>query len=65
VNDPRKPDWRVCTPSQLDSDRWVEVGAAWRGKTHQGEEYISIQLDLMPIVGKLTLFPIKKKKDGT
>lgn len=62
MNSPRKPDWRVCTPSQLDPDRWVEVGAAWRGKSRHGEEYISVQLDLMPIEGKLTLFPIRDQK---
>lgn len=61
MNAPRKPDWRVATPSQLDPDRWIDIGAAWRGKTREGDEYISVQLDVMP-VGKLTLFPIRDKK---
>lgn len=59
---PRKPDWRVSTPSQIDPDCWVDVGAAWNGETNDGKKYVSVQLDVMPTVGKLTLFPISPKK---
>jgi uncharacterized protein (DUF736 family) len=58
VNKPRKPNWRVSTPSQLDPDRWIDIGAAWDGTTDDGQKYISVQLDVMPTIGKLTLFPI-------
>lgn len=57
MNPPRRPDWRVSTPSQLDPDRWIDIGAAWSDKTKEGGKYISVQLDVMPAVGKLTLFP--------
>jgi uncharacterized protein (DUF736 family) len=59
VNPSRKPDYRVATPSQLDPDRWIDIGAAWEGRTDSGATYISVQLDVMPTIGKLTLFPIK------
>lgn len=58
----RKPDWKVSTPSQLNPDRWVDIGVAWNSKAEGGDNYISIQLDVMPAVGKLTLFPIAAKK---
>lgn len=53
----RKPDWRVSTPSQIDPDRWVDIGAAWSGETESGQRYMNVQLDVMPVVGRLTLFP--------
>jgi uncharacterized protein (DUF736 family) len=62
MNKPRKPDWRVSTPSQIDPDRWIDIGAAWDGETDEGNEYISVQLDVMPTVGKLTLFPWEREK---
>ena len=58
---PRKPDWSVSTPSQLDPDRWVTIGAAWKSETEHGVSYISVHLDVMPITGRLSLFPIREK----
>ena len=58
---PRKPDWRVSTPSQIDPKRWVDIGAAWSSVTDEGIAYVSIQLDVMPVTGKLSLFPSKGK----
>lgn len=60
---PRRPDWKVATPSQVDPDRWIDIGAGWNGQTDQGKHYINVQLDVMPNVGRLTLFPIQKKED--
>jgi len=62
VSETRKPDWRVSTPSQLVPDRWIDIGAAWDGKTDEGNKYISVQLDVMPTIGKLTLFPWERTK---
>lgn len=62
---PRRPDWRVSTPSQLDPSRWVDIGAAWDGSTDDGRKYVSVQLDVMPPTGKLTLFPFKDKAKKT
>lgn len=57
MNHPSKPDFRVATPSQLNPNRWVDIGAAWHSRTEDGGAYISVQLDVMPSTGKLTLFP--------
>lgn len=58
---PRKPDWRVATQSQIDPERWIDIGAAWDAETDQGKRYITVQLDVMPTIGRLTLFPTQKK----
>jgi uncharacterized protein (DUF736 family) len=54
----------VSTPSQIDPDRWVTIGAAWKARTDNGNgiEYISVQLDVMPNTGRLSLFPFREKK---
>lgn len=57
----RRPDWRVSTPSQVDTSRWVDIGVAWNSNTDDGNTYIGVQLDVMPPTGKLTLFPFKDK----
>jgi uncharacterized protein (DUF736 family) len=57
VNPPRKPDYRVATPSQVVPSRWVNIGSAWDCRTEDGGAYIGVQLDVMPPTGKLTLFP--------
>lgn len=62
MNKPRKPDWRVSTPSQIDPERWIDIGAAWNGETDEGTKYMTVQLDVMPTIGKLTLFPWAKEK---
>lgn len=59
---PRKPDWSVSTPSQIDPNRWVTIGAAWKSRTDNGVEYVSVQLDVMPSTGRLSLFPFREKK---
>ena len=56
----RKPDWSVNTPSQIDPDRWVKIGAAWDSKTEEGVSYVSVQLDVMPVTGRISLFPWAK-----
>ena len=38
MNKPRKPDWRVATPSQLDPERWVNIGA----KTYSEGDFLSL-----------------------
>lgn len=58
----RKPDFSVSTPSQIDPERWVTIGAAWKSATDSGIEYIGVQLDVMPTTGRLSLFPFREKK---
>lgn len=62
---PGKPDWRVSTPSQIDPDRWIVIGAAWNSQTDEGSKYVTVHLDVMPTTGRITLFPWMKTAKET
>jgi hypothetical protein len=55
----KRPDYRVVVPidGKDDKTRWREVGAAW---VNDGGS-ISVFLDVVPVTGKIVLFP---PKDG-
>ena len=54
-----QPDFLVYNVKEYDKDKsnWTRVGAAWY---HKDEEGLSIEFDLLPLDGKLTL---RKPKD--
>ena len=58
-----KPDYEVFTVKDLGDDKksiWTKVGAGW---THNDGEGINIQLDAIPVDGKLSIRKWKDKKE--
>ncbi len=57
------PDYYVTAADPHKEKRYFPIGAAWKGTTEKGVEYISVRLNSAPLDGKLRLFP--PRPDGT
>jgi hypothetical protein len=56
----KKPDWRVLVSRENgDKNFYTEVGSAW----NVAKDGISIQLNALPVDGKLVLFPREEEKE--
>lgn len=57
-----KPDFIARTPKSIDGDKtvWTRVGAAWKNRT----EGYTIELDCLPLNGKIVLLPPKEEADA-
>lgn len=59
--------WDVCTAREVERDGnkktyWVKVGAAFE-KVRDGKQEIAIELDALPVSGRMRLFEPRERDD--
>ena len=63
MNTNTRPDYEVFTVKDLGDDKkaiWTKIGSGW---THKDGEGINLQLDAIPVDGKLSIRRWRDKKE--
>ena len=54
----KRPSHEIFQVSDGERSQWTKIGAAWLDKTGEG---FTLKLDAIPLTGRVSMRPVKKK----